>query len=135
MYLGELQWAMMGSQEYNKIPLEDPNTPLKWKQMSDIVIVNEHGDFVPKGAKNKNAAMLLMYTLITKEGRAATAKLGYNYHLDPNSPEYEMIAVSKSLGAKIQIPPRDPEYTKWLYTKEGQDFYNKAELIIKTRGK
>ena len=135
MYLGELTWAVMGSQEYNKIPLEDPNTPIKWRQFSDICMVNEHGDFVPKLSKNKNAAMLLMLALVTKEGRAETAKLGYNYHLDPNSPEYAMIADAKSKGAKVNIPPRDAEYCKWLLSPEGKKFNADVDVLIKTRGK
>jgi ABC-type Fe3+ transport system substrate-binding protein len=61
-------------------------------------MINEHGDALLKGAKHKNAAILLVLWLASPEGRAYVASRGFTNYLVPDAVEYQMVAEAKKVG-------------------------------------
>lgn len=129
--MGELLFALIGSHEYNRIPLKDPNTPLKWAQLKDFCLVTENAYVVLKGSKNLNAATLLVLYFCTPVGRAYEASTGFTSYLDPTTTEYKMVDAAKKAGLPVIYSSRNKDYGEWLASPKCQELLQKVNLALK----
>jgi iron(III) transport system substrate-binding protein len=129
--LGEVPLAVIGSHEYNIMKLRSPNIPVQWANVNGLCMVNEHGDALLKGAKHKNAAMLLVLWLASPEGHAYTASRGFSNYLSSKTIEYQMVAEAKKAGVPVVQPARDQNYIKWLATPEANQLLKDLGLALK----
>ena len=129
--MGELLFAVIGSQEYNKIPLKDPKTPIKWAPIKDFCLVVEIPKLVIKNAKNINAATLFVLYCGTPEGRAYQKSQGSYTYLDRTTNDYKMIREARRRGINVVYTSRDAKYSNWLTTTQSKNFVDKIDMALK----
>jgi ABC-type Fe3+ transport system substrate-binding protein len=128
---GELHFSVIGSHEYDRIPLADPDAPISWELTGDFLLLVEQGVIPLKGAKNANAAALMLLWYCTPEGRDYVATTGFTHYLDPGTTEYQMVKEAEKRGIPVIRTARDKDYIEWLKSPDMEDFQEKIDLALK----
>lgn len=127
--LGELDFALIGSHEFSRIASQDPK--YKCVTLSDFCEITENSDVVLRGAKNANAATLLVLYLCTPEGQKYNRSTFFGSYLDPDSIEHAMVAEATAKGIPVVQPERDADYLTWEQSPEYKAFEKEVNAIIK----
>lgn len=128
--LGELEFALLGSQEYNNF--EDEK--FKATTASDYCLVAENAQVVLKGCTNPNAATLMVLWFVTDAGKDYMLSTGFGSYLIPGSTEYGLVEAAKAAGTTVVYAERDADYIAWAMSDESSALVDEIDAIMKGAG-
>lgn len=131
MAMGEVAFAVMGSQELTRLQQKDPNCKLTWEPIGDFTLVMEIPKLVIKGAKNINAAILTTLWFGTPAGQALQKSYGSSIYTDPTTNDYRIVQETEKRGNRVIYASREKAYSEWLSSSESLSFVKKVNLALK----